>query len=353
MTQDSFLKSFRETKSPFIMNPYRFGGGAVGGWVELARTTLGSANGTINVGSLADKRYYMILHDMQGTSSASGGTEWQFNSDTGSNYAKRDSQNGGADSTATSQTKILAFGTQQQPMFTVGYLSNLSTKEKLWQWWVNHAGDSAGAGIAPYRQEGVGKWANTSNAFDEIDYITTGAETFDTGSEIVVLGWDPADTHTTNFWEELASVNASGSSTNLSSGTITAKKYLWIQAYLDPSGTSYENITFNNDTATNYHHRLSTNGVADSTGQDSAGFPTKNLTAPRFVNAFVINNSANEKLVITNSVHQNTAGAGNAPERREQVFKWANTSSQITEIDFDSSSGNYSSGSIIKVWGSN
>ena len=52
MIQDSFLKSFRETKSPFIMNPFRFaaaGGSAVGGWVELARTTLGSTGDTISL----------------------------------------------------------------------------------------------------------------------------------------------------------------------------------------------------------------------------------------------------------------------------------------------------------------
>jgi hypothetical protein len=32
-----------------------------GGWVELGRTTLGSAGDTNSVASLADKRYYMIL----------------------------------------------------------------------------------------------------------------------------------------------------------------------------------------------------------------------------------------------------------------------------------------------------
>jgi hypothetical protein len=36
----------------------------------------------------------------------------------------------------------------------------------------------------------------------------------------------------------------------------------------------------------------------------------------------------------------------------ENVGKWSNTSAQITEIDIDSTSGNFSSTSIIKVWGS-
>jgi hypothetical protein len=35
--------------------------GGVGGWVELGRTTLGSNGTTIDITSLADKRYYMVL----------------------------------------------------------------------------------------------------------------------------------------------------------------------------------------------------------------------------------------------------------------------------------------------------
>jgi hypothetical protein len=68
---------------------------------------------------------------------------------------------------------------------------------------------------------------------------------------------------------------------------------------------------------------------------------------------FIINNSANEKLVIGHTVDQNTAGAGTAPDRLESVAKWANTSDQITEIDVtNTSGGSFDTGSIIKVWGS-
>ena len=42
-------------------------GGAVGGWVELGRTTLGSKNANINVSSIPDKRYYMILSNLPAT----------------------------------------------------------------------------------------------------------------------------------------------------------------------------------------------------------------------------------------------------------------------------------------------
>ena len=66
---------------------------------------------------------------------------------------------------------------------------------------------------------------------------------------------------------------------------------------------------------------------------------------------FIINNSAQEKLVIANMV-VTTAGAGNAPDRTEYTAKWANTSSQITSINFNNiDSGNYGTKSFIKVWG--
>tara|TARA_R110000850_G_scaffold258164_1_gene384614 strand:+ start:218 stop:433 length:216 start_codon:yes stop_codon:yes gene_type:complete len=69
---------------------------------------------------------------------------------------------------------------------------------------------------------------------------------------------------------------------------------------------------------------------------------------------FIINNSANEKLVIGHTVSAGTAGAGTAPEFRfEFVGKWANTSSQITNITLtNKGTGDYDTTSIMKVWGS-
>jgi hypothetical protein len=94
------------------------------------------------------------------------------------------------------------------PCFDVSYISNLSTKEKLL---INHSvGETvAGAGTAPNRRESVGKWANTSNAVSAVTSVNNQSGDYASGSEVVVLGWDPADTHTSNFWEELASVNLS------------------------------------------------------------------------------------------------------------------------------------------------
>ena len=45
-------------------------------------------------------------------------------------------------------------------------------------------------------------------------------------------------------------------------------------------------------------------------------------------------------------------GAGTAPDRTEYTAKWANTSSQITSINFaNSDPGSFGTKSFIKVWG--
>ena len=128
---------------------------------------------------------------------------------------------------------------------------------------------------------------------------------------------------------------------------------MWIQAYII-TGTELNSLfRFNGDTANNYSNRQSRNGGADSTNT-SIGHANifSTYAAPAFINMFVVNVSSKEKLVIGHLVQRNTAGAANAPNREEFVFKWANTSSQITDATFTGSSGNIGSGSMIKVWGS-
>ena len=320
-----------------------------GGWKEVGRTTLGSAGDTISVTGLADKRYYMTLIDSLASGVVAGYA--RVNTDSGSNYSRRRSEDGGSDVTNVNSSYMNYFGQDVSGGhdFTVGYLANKSDKEKLsltHSVWRN----TTGAGNAPHRLESVGKWANESNSISSFQAHNIGAGSFNTGSEVVVLGWDPADTHTTNFWEELASVNASGSSSTLSSGTITAKKYLWLQFYSDNMGSG--TIRFNSDTGNNYSRRYSANGGSDVLSTSLGYLPIGYTTTAIFHNIFIINNSANEKLCIIQDSERNTAGAGNAPYRMEEVGKWSNTSSQITQIDLNQSS-NFASSSVLKVWGSN
>mgnify|MGYP001559163230 FL=1 len=328
-----------------------------GGWKELGRTTLGSSNENVDVTGLANKRYLMILrHGISNSGEYQTVTRvGNASIDTGNNYAHRSSDNGGADGTATSLSYMVDSGfTGLNDKFEVGYIVNYSTKEKLYYNWECNR-NTAGAGTAPSRKESTGKWVNTSDVIDQFRWAENGTGTHNTGSEVVVLGYDPADTHTTNFWEQLANVNAGGSSQNLSTGVFTAKKYLWVQTYCKGQ-TADVNMTFNNDGGANYARRYSSNGGADLTNATQtslSNMPTNGATTPSFCNFFIINNSANEKLLFGHVISQNTAGAGTAPTRLEWACKWVNTTSQITEIDLDSVTTNFSSDSMIRVWGAN
>jgi hypothetical protein len=322
-----------------------------GGWVELGRSTLGGT-GTLDVSSLSDKRYYMILINKP---SGAVATSLRLNSDTSTNYSRRYSLNGGTDGTNTGRTAMFGqnFYHGNFNEFNMGYIANISTKEKLGQLFTV-SGETAGASNAPARMNIVSKWTNTSNA---INRMTTDGTSLPSGSELVVLGWDPTDSHTTNFWEELASVEYSGG-TALTSGTITAKKYLWVQAYLKiASGTVDSNLwRFNADTGNNYAARYSRDGATDGANASIShmninfGAGTRNN---QLINMFIINNSANEKLVTGSGISQGASGASTAPNRLEFSPKWANTSSQITSIQCTQGNAlNFESGTIMKVWGS-
>tara|TARA_R110000744_G_scaffold346737_1_gene452322 strand:+ start:14 stop:1060 length:1047 start_codon:yes stop_codon:yes gene_type:complete len=322
-----------------------------GGWKEIGRTTLGSAADIITVSSLADKRYLMCLFDSQNSGGVASFTRLGAGSvDSGSNYAYRPSSNGGADSTGTSVSYMnLLFQDGSYDAFGVQYISNLASKEKLL---IEHGvrQQAAGAATAPGRNEAVGKWVNTSSALGTVSHYNIDTGSYNTGTEVVVLGWDESDTHTTNFWEELASVDVS-TGTSINSGTFTAKKYLWVQTYIDLTASNYD-YRFNSDGTSSYCNRLSNNGGNDVTQlSQSYLFPNHGFGVfPHFENMFIVNNASNEKLIISHTLGQGTAGAGTAPQRSERVGKWTNTSEQITDINV-ATTGNVNR-LIMKVWGS-
>ena len=340
--------------NPAIFSPLA----VVGGWVELGRHTLGSPGDTLEVGSLPNKEYYMILWNGIATGNLDDCHLRMGNTtiDTGSNYSSRYQTSGGADTAATSQSSIIidknngAFNT-----FGQFFISNLSGQEKIFQ---GHRvkSNTAGAANAPLRLEATGKWVNTSNPLDILRITNIGSGSFDTGSEMIVLGWDPADTHTTNFWEELASEDLSGGvSDTLNSSTFTAKKYLWVQAYLESTGgavtqTFRMGASGSIDTGTNYARRYSANGSTDVTNvsNDKLGFLYD--LAPALIHGYVINISAEEKLIIAFTSEQQATGASQAPNRMELVFKWANTSAQVTDYTL-TKTGNHSSDTNLTIFG--
>lgn len=166
-----------------------FGGAGVGvWWEEIGRTTLGSASDTISVASLPARKYIKVMFFC----TASGGAvavNMRLNNDSGTNYSRRNSTNGGADATAGSQTSFALTESVDSPHFGEANLINVAAQEKMVS---SHglAQTTAGGASAPGRYEAHGKWANASDAISRIDLVNTGAGDFATGSEAIILGHD-------------------------------------------------------------------------------------------------------------------------------------------------------------------
>ena len=323
-------------------------------WKELGRTTLSSTSSDITVSSFTAKDNLMVLIYAQDGSQMG----YRVNSDTGNNYHIKRSMDGASDSTLQStKAQVHAQGAKKE--FNVSSWINIANQEKLF---ISNtvSQNTAGAGNAPSRNEIVGKWANTSDQITTFTLHNAGSTGFSSGSEVVVLGYDNDESDSgTNFWQELANVELSSAGDTLDTSTITAKKYLWIQAFIPEGAGHHGYIYFNGDAGgsnNNYARRGSINGGNDitTTDDDEINWSHDTNTA-KYLNMFVINISDKEKLCIAEYMDYGSSGAGTAPNRIEWVYKWVNTSAQISSVKLynnKASSNDFPIGTTLKVWGS-
>jgi len=157
-------------------------------------------------------------------------------------------------------------------------------------------------------------------------------------------------------WEKLGSTKLTSAGDTITVSDITAKKHLMVQLHgIGTGGTINCNMTFNSDTGTNYAIRESINGGSDSTNVSQANTDNLTGTVTGDVSAtlYIINESSKEKLFVSEGL-ESASGAGNAPERKEMVGKWSNTSAQITTITANNGgTGSFDVGSELTVYGYN
>ena len=362
------MSIYRDSKRIVGTNTERIGADAIsGGWKQVARTTLSSAGDTVSVTSIPDKRFYMILS--RALPSGNITQDFRYNNDSSGtngvngNYSRRKSTDGGTEGTDINQNKHEVSGGASYPIFSVGYCANKSDQEKLIMTHSFNTQNSAGnanPSTIQQRIQNVGKWANTSDAINRIDMINSDSGSYDTDSEVVVLGWDPDDTHTDNFWEQLASVELSSAGTEISSGAFTSKKYLWVQVYCLGDGSSDPNGRLqvgsgSFDAGNNYVERQATNHNSDGTNGSQDHIPVfSGGRFGNFTNRFIINESGQEKLFDITGISSTTEAVTSTPNRRMVAGKWSNVSGQIDRIKvYRTANSNYQAGSFIKVWGAN
>ena len=156
-------------------------------------------------------------------------------------------------------------------------------------------------------------------------------------------------------WGKAGSTTLSSTGDNITVSDMTASESNVIMLHKINSGNVNPLLTFNSDSGSNYTWRYSSNGGTDSTviNGTKLEMAVTGSTPTLFTIFYSVNISAEEKLVIGHTVEQNTAGAGNTPQRMEVAGKWTNTSSQITALNFgNDAAGDYAVDSNVSVLGS-
>lgn len=152
----------------------------------LSRTVLTVAGDTITCNNLPDRDFLIVRI----AAKATGGTlhiGLRLNNDSASNYNIRYSNNGAADTTPGAGTYLTDSGTIQNAFLFEGKLENISNEEKIMSYVVSNGG-ATGAANPPNRQEGCGKWVNTSTRATRVDAINTGTGDFAIGSIMEIIG---------------------------------------------------------------------------------------------------------------------------------------------------------------------
>ena len=334
-------------------------------WKVLDRASVsGSSSGLMDTGTFAEKDNLMILSYIIGdrTGNETMHPKLQFNGDDGTNYTSRFSTNGGSEaldpsSGSTSATAMrFGAGTSTTDQFIVTTIRNNASNEKFA---ITHMTFQAGGTLG--REETVGKWANVNDKIESVQVIDSYDHMAD-GSEVVVLGCDDDETDSgTNFWQEIGTDKLTVAGDVLTTGDITAKKYLMINTHHlgdITSGTSANvdyNMTFN-DSTSGYTTVQSQSGAAD--GSPSSGSFINGWIGyqDRFNCTFMVNPATKDKLAIAEDTGGIVNyGAGTAPVSNEWGGEWDNDSQidKVTVTNSSARSGAYGVGSSLKVWGSN
>ena len=152
--------------------------------------TLSSTSDTLTISDLSSLKFNVVLsHTIPSGNTA---TYIYLNNDNASgNYARRQSEDGGADATGTSQNNVVYdTGGDAHDKFSITYIFGLSSEEKLSiGFGINRK--TAGEATSPTRGEFVWKWNDTSNTVDRVDDDTSAQSgTYASNTNLSALGTD-------------------------------------------------------------------------------------------------------------------------------------------------------------------
>ena len=159
-------------------------------------------------------------------------------------------------------------------------------------------------------------------------------------------------------WGKLGSTTLTTTADNIDTSVFTTNKFITLLSHVINSGAVNIGHRVGNttlDTGSNYAKRTSLSGGSELTPTSQSNWIEDGLShsGDNFMISNIINIADEEKLAIVFATQSNTAGAGNAPSRTEQVSKWTNTSNQFDIIStINYGSGDFDTDSNLSALGS-
>jgi hypothetical protein len=359
MVRAFFPQSFRgsiRTNTNFPPQGPSIGfGQGLGSWTEIARTTLSSPEAQyITITGIPNKLYLMYLyHTFSVVDNTTGKIEGGNGSFLGDpNYAHRFMQDGGNDATAFNREDIRnGVGSRFPDKFGYGFWLNEPVQEKLV---ICHGMD---ANSPPTSFESTGKMELFNNPIERLRMSNTNVGGFwDTGSELVVLGWSPngENSISNNFFQPLVSKDLSeGESDNMDSGIFPIRKYLWLQAYFEASGEIDTQMRFNQDSTMNYEQSTltdSTTLISETTLDHTTIY--ESTTGGIYLNMYIVNNATRIKQAIADTAAEIDSDPSTAPSREKGYYIYKDTSNPLTQVNFlNVGTGNFGTKSTLQIWG--
>lgn len=158
-------------------------------------------------------------------------------------------------------------------------------------------------------------------------------------------------------WQKIGSETLSTTADTITISAATPTLFNQILLHTLESGNVDVRMRLGNtsvETGSVYADRFSFDGGADATQTSQNDIHLINVepNVTAFSILYIINISTEEKLIVGNSMEQNTAGASNAPHRVEQANKFVNTSTAFDQIQaFNPDTGSFDTDSNLSALG--
>lgn len=343
-----------------------------GGWKELGRFNLESndTGGFDKIINFATKDFIQVIGMVRPSTDPQMRVGTTTPDSSANKYASNQSHNWGSWGSGdinSNHTQTSGGFTSDGSFFNLYILNKTGQQKTAIQQTCNANGTGVGSTTnVPAMTNYVWKYIETPK-IDRFSISHSSGTLYSSGTEVVVLGWDPTDTHTDNFWEELGSADLASGKLEV---TFAAKKYLWVEVYgKNGTGSGIDQVVINLgagsvDASNNYAHRYSADWASGATlanrpninvfdqGSGSGAGDNESF----FSSMFIGNHADREKLIIMNSVSDNantsSGSSSSNPPSYETAGKWGNTTQQATFIRVENKgSGGLLVEGKIKVWG--